>query len=311
MKGVLNIMKPINNLPRKTFFKEQLGDLKSLTTNIKTDLVSAINWLYSLLLNKLGNTDINAIGDGTITGAIDELNSNLSNIKVSASSPLKQVIIRRAFNTSVSYNELKFEISDTEHYLFRIHDNTDQLIVFHYVDGVYTEVWNWTNIQSQMNNIINSCKVVNKVGWLTVTVNGYSLTKHVRICAEFLPNKKCNLRISAYSQEGDAYNDKTHYMFTNFLNMAQVCAAIGVKSLAFEPYQSRVDVVGISSLFGENEEYDVNDMSNNMLTQDGRITRLYYASTGTIEYGNRYACHFVGNIKGLTTVIDIFGATYS
>lgn len=305
-------MKPINNLPRKTFFKEQLGDLKSLTTNIKTDLVSAINWLHSLLLDKLGNTDISTIGDGTVTGAIGELNNDLGNIKVRADSTLNQVIIRRGGSTNASYNELKFGISNTEHYLFRIHDDTDKLIVYHYTDGTYEQVWAWEGVQSQLNNIINSCKVVNNDGWSTVTVNGYSLTKRVRICAEFLPNKKCNLRINAYSQEGDAYNDETNYKFTNFLNMTQVCDSIGVNSLTFEPYQSRVDVVGISSLFGGNEEYDVNDMSNNMLTQDGRITRLYYnTSTGVMEYGNRYACHFVGNIKGLTTVIDILGATYS
>lgn len=70
-------MKPINNLPRKTFFKEQLGNLKNLTTNIKTDLVGAINWLHGFLLNKLGDTDISAIGDGTVTGAISQVNNDL------------------------------------------------------------------------------------------------------------------------------------------------------------------------------------------------------------------------------------------
>ena len=33
--------------------------------------------------NKLGNTDISAIGDGTLTGGLDALNSNLTNIKSS------------------------------------------------------------------------------------------------------------------------------------------------------------------------------------------------------------------------------------
>ena len=32
--------------------------------------------------SKLGNTDISAIGDGTVTGGLDALNSNLNNIKV-------------------------------------------------------------------------------------------------------------------------------------------------------------------------------------------------------------------------------------
>lgn len=73
-------MKPINNLPRKTFFKEQLGNLKNLTTDIKSNLVSAINWLHSFLLEKLGDTDISTIGDGTVTGAIGQVNSDLDSL---------------------------------------------------------------------------------------------------------------------------------------------------------------------------------------------------------------------------------------
>ena len=36
--------------------------------------------------NKLGNTDISAIGDGTVTGGLDALNSNLSELGVVANS---------------------------------------------------------------------------------------------------------------------------------------------------------------------------------------------------------------------------------
>lgn len=88
----------------------------------------------------------------------NQVNSDLNNIKVKASSSLKQVIVGRASNTSESYNELRFEISDAEHYLFRIHDNTDQLIVWHYVNGAYTKAWDWKNIQSQITTLDSDLK---------------------------------------------------------------------------------------------------------------------------------------------------------
>ena len=61
--------------------QNQIGTLSSLATEVKTNLVSAINWIVdkvSSLINKIGTTDISDIGDGTVTGAISGLNSNLT-----------------------------------------------------------------------------------------------------------------------------------------------------------------------------------------------------------------------------------------
>ncbi len=118
-------------------------------------------------------TEKNASIAGTLAHQISEVNSDLKNIKVKASSSLKQVIVGRASNTSESYNELRFEISDAEHYLFRIHDNTDQLIVWHYVNGAYTKVWNWTNLNSQINTHSNTIKdITNYIGKTGDVPNG-------------------------------------------------------------------------------------------------------------------------------------------
>lgn len=70
------MLKVTNNLPEKTGFQQQLGYLSNLKTVIKDSLVSSINWLYDTIMNKLGKTDISSIGDGTITGAIQSLDSN-------------------------------------------------------------------------------------------------------------------------------------------------------------------------------------------------------------------------------------------
>ena len=68
-------MKIINNLPIKTDIQEQIGNLNHLNTFIKTNLVSAVNWLYKNIMDKIGSADISGAGDGTITGAISSLDS--------------------------------------------------------------------------------------------------------------------------------------------------------------------------------------------------------------------------------------------
>lgn len=53
--------------------QKQIGTLESLKTEVKTNLVNALNWIVdkvSGVITKLGSTDISKIGDGTVTGAI-------------------------------------------------------------------------------------------------------------------------------------------------------------------------------------------------------------------------------------------------
>ncbi len=56
--------------------QNQIGVLAELKADIKTSLVNAFNWL----VDKIGGTDISGIGDGTVTGAIDELHKNMDSL---------------------------------------------------------------------------------------------------------------------------------------------------------------------------------------------------------------------------------------
>lgn len=53
--------------------QKQIGTLESLKTEVKTNLINALNWVVdktSGVIAKLGSADISKIGDGTVTGAI-------------------------------------------------------------------------------------------------------------------------------------------------------------------------------------------------------------------------------------------------
>lgn len=53
--------------------QKQIGTLESLKTEVKTNLVNALNWVVDKtfgVIAKLGSADISKIGDGTVTGAI-------------------------------------------------------------------------------------------------------------------------------------------------------------------------------------------------------------------------------------------------
>ena len=53
--------------------QKQIGTLEALKTEVKTNLVNALNWVVdktSGVIAKLGSADISKIGDGTLTGAI-------------------------------------------------------------------------------------------------------------------------------------------------------------------------------------------------------------------------------------------------
>ncbi len=53
--------------------QKQIGTLEALKTEVKNNLVNALNWVVnktSGVITKLGSADISKIGDGTVTGAI-------------------------------------------------------------------------------------------------------------------------------------------------------------------------------------------------------------------------------------------------
>ena len=71
--------------------QKQIGTLEALKTEVKTNLVNALNWVVdktSGVIAKLGSADISKIGDGTVTGAIaenkdaiEDVTQSLTNIK--------------------------------------------------------------------------------------------------------------------------------------------------------------------------------------------------------------------------------------
>lgn len=71
--------------------QKQIGTLESLKTEVKTNLVNALNWVVDKtfgVIAKLGSADISKIGDGTVTGAIvnnkeaiEDVSQSLTNLK--------------------------------------------------------------------------------------------------------------------------------------------------------------------------------------------------------------------------------------
>lgn len=57
--------------------QNKIGVLENLKTEVKSSIVNAINWLMDKLYETVGDTDISDIGDGTVKGAIAELNRNI------------------------------------------------------------------------------------------------------------------------------------------------------------------------------------------------------------------------------------------
>lgn len=78
--------------------QKQIGTLESLKTEVKNNLVNALNWVVdktSGVIAKLGSADISKIGDGTVTGAIvnnKEAIQSLTNINKSKKTYLRLVL---------------------------------------------------------------------------------------------------------------------------------------------------------------------------------------------------------------------------
>lgn len=82
--------------------QKQIGTLESLKTEVKTNLVNALNWVVdktSGVIAKLGSADISKIGDGTVTGAIvnnkeaiEDVTQSLTNINNAKKTYLRLVL---------------------------------------------------------------------------------------------------------------------------------------------------------------------------------------------------------------------------
>ena len=82
--------------------QKQIGTLESLKTEVKTNLVNALNWVVnktSGVIAKLGSADISKIGDGTVTGAIvnnkeaiEDVTQSLTNLNDSKKTYLRLVL---------------------------------------------------------------------------------------------------------------------------------------------------------------------------------------------------------------------------
>lgn len=82
--------------------QKQIGTLEALKTEVKTNLVNALNWVVdktSGVIAKLGSADISKIGDGTVTGAIvnnkeaiEDVSQSLTNINKSKKTYLRLVL---------------------------------------------------------------------------------------------------------------------------------------------------------------------------------------------------------------------------
>lgn len=76
----------------------KVGLLANLMTTIKTSIVDAIN----SLVTKLGTTDISAIADGTVSGGISAINTNLY---------VTRILLNETYGIWLEYNKFTFRIS--------------------------------------------------------------------------------------------------------------------------------------------------------------------------------------------------------
>lgn len=85
--------------------QKQIGTLEALKTEVKTNLVNALNWVVdktSGVIAKLGSADISKIGDGTVTGAIVNNKEAIEDVSQSLTDIGECVILGQTSSTSES-----------------------------------------------------------------------------------------------------------------------------------------------------------------------------------------------------------------
>lgn len=86
--------------------QKQIGTLESLKTEVKNNLVNALNWVVdktSGVIAKLGSADISKIGDGTVTGAIVNNKEAIEDVSQSLTE-LNEVIFKEPSQIKYLYN---------------------------------------------------------------------------------------------------------------------------------------------------------------------------------------------------------------
>ena len=87
--------------------QKQIGTLESLKTEVKTNLVNALNWVVDKtfgVIAKLGSADISKIGDGTVTGAIVNNKEAIEDVTQSLTNKNRATTICR-LNTTIYDND--------------------------------------------------------------------------------------------------------------------------------------------------------------------------------------------------------------
>ena len=81
--------------------QKQIGTLESLKTEVKNNLVNALNWVVdktSGVIAKLGSADISKIGDGTVTGAIVNNKEAIEDVSQSLTYTTSQDVVIGSLN---------------------------------------------------------------------------------------------------------------------------------------------------------------------------------------------------------------------
>ena len=135
--------------------QKQIGTLESLKTEVKTNLVNALNWVVdkiSGVITKLGSTDISKIGDGTVTGAIAAQNQSLANQL--NWTKIGEVTGSSTIQLPSSFNELYIEVNtggSSWHEIFNIPFVALTEQSKDYFNGFYSSSANSSMVQISVN----------------------------------------------------------------------------------------------------------------------------------------------------------------
>lgn len=141
--------------------QKQIGTLESLKTEVKNNLVNALNWVVdktSGVIAKLGSADISKIGDGTVTGAIVNNKEAIEDVSQSLTSKIVGIEINKNIvtdNYSYAYLKSGIGILNIDIIVESVPSSTE-------VDILYT------GFRPTMNLYIN-----------TVNSNGNNITIHI------------------------------------------------------------------------------------------------------------------------------------
>ena len=159
--------------------QKQIGTLEFLKTEVKTNLVNALNWVVdktSGVIAKLGSADISKIGDGTVTGAIVNNKEAIEDVSQSLTELNK-------YQSSAEFviNE-EFEM------------NYDAFLVYSVTYGSAT----YTGYTLKINGVIrDATAAIDAVGNLSVT-RTFEVKKGDKVRLDINSNTTCTNRIIYY-----------------------------------------------------------------------------------------------------------------